>query len=106
VQDDDLAIGQWEAVERRDLSLDAPTAFDVDEDGSLSNRHVWAELGQGGDGICLDAEGAVVAERTFYSVGGGFVMTAEELAAALEVPVRGVEVVGGGVFFLLGKRWP
>jgi sugar lactone lactonase YvrE len=35
------------------------SAFDIAGDGSLSNRRVWAELGQGGDGICLDAEGAV-----------------------------------------------
>jgi len=35
------------------------TAFDIGPYGGLSNRRVWAELGQGGDGICLDAEGAV-----------------------------------------------
>src|SRR5919197_1523301 len=35
------------------------TAFDIAADGSLSNRRVWAQLGQGGDGICMDAEGAV-----------------------------------------------
>jgi sugar lactone lactonase YvrE len=36
------------------------TAFDVAADGSLSNRRVWADLGDGvPDGICLDAEGAV-----------------------------------------------
>jgi sugar lactone lactonase YvrE len=36
------------------------TAFDIEEDGSLSNRRVWAELGGGvPDGICLDAENAV-----------------------------------------------
>jgi sugar lactone lactonase YvrE len=35
------------------------SAFDIDADGGLSNRRVWAELGQGGDGICIDAEGAV-----------------------------------------------
>jgi sugar lactone lactonase YvrE len=37
------------------------TAFDIQADGSLSNRRVWAELGGGAapDGICLDAEGAV-----------------------------------------------
>ena len=34
------------------------TAFDIDADGSLSNRRVWAE-GIGPDGICLDAEGAI-----------------------------------------------
>lgn len=36
------------------------TAFDIEEDGSLSNRRVWADLGSGyPDGICLDAENAV-----------------------------------------------
>jgi sugar lactone lactonase YvrE len=35
------------------------SAFDIAADGGLSNRRVWAELGQGGDGICIDAEGAV-----------------------------------------------
>lgn len=32
------------------------TAFDVDSEGNLSNRHVWAQLPQGmvPDGICLD----------------------------------------------------
>jgi len=36
------------------------TAFDIAVDGSLSNRRVWANLGDGTpDGICLDAEGAV-----------------------------------------------
>jgi sugar lactone lactonase YvrE len=35
-------------------------AFDIDDDGSLSNRRVWADLGDGvPDGICLDAEDAV-----------------------------------------------
>jgi len=33
------------------------TAFDIAADGSLSNRHVWADVT--GDGICVDAEGAV-----------------------------------------------
>jgi sugar lactone lactonase YvrE len=36
------------------------TAFDITADGDLSNRRVWADLGDGvPDGICLDAEGAV-----------------------------------------------
>ena len=36
------------------------TAFDIEEDGGLSNRRVWADLGSGSpDGICLDAEYAV-----------------------------------------------
>jgi sugar lactone lactonase YvrE len=36
------------------------TAFDIAEDGSLSNRRVWAQLDKAvPDGICLDAEGAI-----------------------------------------------
>jgi sugar lactone lactonase YvrE len=36
------------------------TAFDIGAGGVLSNRRVWADLGEDHpDGICLDAEGAV-----------------------------------------------
>ena len=36
------------------------TAFDIAEDGSLSRRRVWADLGSGvPDGICIDAGGSV-----------------------------------------------
>lgn len=36
------------------------SAFDIDEQGELSNRRVWAHLiGAHLDGLCLDAEGAV-----------------------------------------------
>src|SRR4051794_8670101 len=37
------------------------TAFDVADDGTLSNRRVWAQIEGGAtpDGICLDDEGAV-----------------------------------------------
>jgi sugar lactone lactonase YvrE len=37
------------------------TAFDIQKDGSLGNRRVWAQLppSVGPDGICLDAEEAV-----------------------------------------------
>jgi sugar lactone lactonase YvrE len=34
------------------------TAFDIADDGNLSNRRVWAE-GIGPDGICLDADGCI-----------------------------------------------
>jgi sugar lactone lactonase YvrE len=33
------------------------TAFDIDDDGGLANRRTWAAIE--GDGICLDAEGAI-----------------------------------------------
>jgi sugar lactone lactonase YvrE len=36
------------------------TAFDIADDGGLSNRRVWAELGDGvPDGICADKENAI-----------------------------------------------
>ncbi|HEV8567339.1 MAG TPA: SMP-30/gluconolactonase/LRE family protein [Actinoplanes sp.] len=36
------------------------TAFDIEPDGGLTNRRVWAELDHAApDGICIDAEGAV-----------------------------------------------
>ncbi len=47
------------------------TAFDVDADGGLSGRRVWAafEHGETGDGICLDAQGAIwVASPTTHDV--------------------------------------
>jgi sugar lactone lactonase YvrE len=34
------------------------TAFEIQADGSLTNRRIWAE-GLGPDGICIDAEGAI-----------------------------------------------
>jgi sugar lactone lactonase YvrE len=34
------------------------TAFDIADDGSLSNRRAWAD-GVGPDGICIDVDGAV-----------------------------------------------
>jgi sugar lactone lactonase YvrE len=37
------------------------TAFNIEKDGSLTNRRVWARLKGGAvpDGICLDSEGAI-----------------------------------------------
>jgi sugar lactone lactonase YvrE len=52
------------------------TAFDIAEDGSLSNRRVWAQLHQVyPDGICLDAEGCVWVANPRPR--GGFVRVAE-----------------------------
>ena len=34
------------------------TAFDIEPDGALSNRRVWASVDGYPDGICLDADGA------------------------------------------------
>ena len=61
------------------------SAFDIAADGGLSNRRVWADLGDGvPDGICLDAEGAVwygdVPNKRCVRVGeGGEVLQTVEL---------------------------
>ena len=40
------------------------TAFDIDDDGSLSNRRTWAD-GIAPDGICLDADGCIWASTAY-----------------------------------------
>jgi sugar lactone lactonase YvrE len=59
------------------------TAFDIDPDGGLSNRRVFAD-GLGPDGICLDAEGAIWVSTGDFSVvrvaEGGEVLQRVELA--------------------------
>ena len=52
------------------------TAFDINEDGSLSNRRIWANLNRSPDGICLDAEEAIwvaapVSGKVFRFLKGG-----------------------------------
>jgi sugar lactone lactonase YvrE len=64
---EDLAFGNGMAVTPDNTTLIVAeshgkrlTAFDIAADGSLSNRRVWADLGDGApDGICIDAENAV-----------------------------------------------
>ena len=73
------------------------TAFDIDADGSLSNRRLWADLGDGTpDGICMDADNAVwygdVPNKRCVRVReGGEILETVELdrgcfACALEAP--------------------
>jgi sugar lactone lactonase YvrE len=52
------------------------TGFDVADDGTLTNRRVWAELPDAPDGMCLDSENGVwvagvVADRFVRVVQGG-----------------------------------
>jgi sugar lactone lactonase YvrE len=64
---DDVAFGNGMAItEDRSTLIVAESwarrlsAFDIAADGGLSNRRVWAELGESPpDGICVNAEGAV-----------------------------------------------
>jgi sugar lactone lactonase YvrE len=57
------------------------TAFDIAPDGDLSNRRVWADVT--GDGICLDAEGAVWCSEVGPDE-GGVVLRVREGGEALD----------------------
>jgi sugar lactone lactonase YvrE len=62
----DLAFGNGMAITDDGMTLIVAeshghrlSAFDIETDGGLSSRRVWADLGDAApDGICLDAEGA------------------------------------------------
>jgi len=60
------------------------TAFDIEADGSLTNRRVWAPAGmRAPDGICLDANGnvwvanAMAPECVLVAPGGEILQTVE-----------------------------
>ena len=72
------------------------TAFDVEDDGSLSNRRVWADTKDIlPDGICLDAEGAIwVASPTSH---GCFrVLEGGEVSHKVEVETQAYACMLGG----------
>ena len=46
------------------------SAFDIEEDGSLANRRIWADLGVPPDGICIDEEGCLWVAIAYYEFGG------------------------------------
>ncbi|WP_030435195.1 SMP-30/gluconolactonase/LRE family protein [Actinoplanes subtropicus] len=84
------------------------TAFDIDPDGGLSHRRVFAD-GLGPDGICLDAEGAVWVSTGGSAVvrvaEGGKVLQRVELAedrAPFALALGGPD---GRTLFLLTAEW-
>jgi sugar lactone lactonase YvrE len=82
------------------------TAFDIDDDGGLSNRRVWADLGEGGDGICMDSQGAVwspMFQRCVRVREGGEVLETIELDRFCFACMLGGE--DGGTLFLNVAEW-
>ena len=85
------------------------TAFDMEADGGLSNRRVWADLDDGyPDGICLDAEGAVwfgdVANRRCVRVReGGRVLQTIELDRGCFACMLGAP--DGRTLFMMAAEW-
>jgi sugar lactone lactonase YvrE len=81
--------------------------FDIAPDGTLSNRRVWADLGEDApDGICLDAEGAawyadVPHQHCVRVAEGGRVLATVTLD-------RGAFacMLGGGHLYVVAARWP
>ncbi|HEY4453660.1 MAG TPA: SMP-30/gluconolactonase/LRE family protein [Pseudonocardiaceae bacterium] len=80
-------------------------AFDIDADGGLSGRRVFAE-GLGPDGICLDAEGAVWVSTGKNSIvrvaEGGEVLQHVELSPEL-APFA--IALGGHTLFIATAEW-
>jgi sugar lactone lactonase YvrE len=85
------------------------TAFEIAADGSLSDRRVWADLGEGvPDGICLDADGAVwygdvPNERCVRVREGGEVVQTIELDRGCFACALGGE--DGRTLFMMATEW-
>jgi len=85
------------------------TAFDIGADGTLSNKRVWADLGDGvPDGICIDAEGAVwygdVPNRRCARVaeGGDVLQTVELDRGCFACMLGGAD---GRTLFMVAQEW-
>ena len=85
------------------------TAFDIAADGGLSNRRVWADLGDGyPDGICIDAEGCVwyadVPNRRCVRVreGGEVLATVEADRGCFACMLGGAD---GRTLFIAAAEW-
>ncbi|MFI5959184.1 SMP-30/gluconolactonase/LRE family protein [Cryptosporangium sp. NPDC051539] len=84
------------------------TAFDIADDGTLSGRRTWADVG--GDGICLDAEGAIWCAGTREGgatvnrvADGGEILEQFELDAACFACMLGGEQ--GTTLYLMVAEW-
>lgn len=86
------------------------TAFDIEADGRLSGRRVWAELERGApDGICIDAEDAVwyadVPNQRCVRLreGGEVLQTVEVDRGCFACMLGGPD---GTTLFVMAAEWP
>lgn len=84
------------------------SAFDIEPDGSLANRRVFAD-GLGPDGICLDAEGAVWTSTGAFDVvrvaDGGEVLRRVRLGADRAPFALALGGPDGRTLFILTAQW-
>src|SRR5262249_27144293 len=84
------------------------TAFDIADDGTLSNRRIWAD-GVGPDGICLDADGCIwtlsasMAYDCFRDLEGGEVLERIDLDRACFATMLGGP--DRRTLFMLAAEW-
>ena len=98
---DDLAFPNGMAVTPENKTLIVAesyacrlTAFDISPDGSLSDRHEWAQVDDHPDGICLDAAGCA----WYADVGNKRCVRVREGGEVLET----VELDRGAFAYILG----
>jgi sugar lactone lactonase YvrE len=83
-------------------------AFDVDDNGLLSGRRVWAELEHAPDGICADTDGAVwvasvPGEHCVRVAEGGEILTTVTLDRGCFACMLGGE--DGRTLFIAAAQW-
>jgi sugar lactone lactonase YvrE len=84
------------------------TAFDIADDGSLSNRRVWADA-VGPDGICLDADGCIWASSDVATNDCARIREGGEVIDAIELDRACFAAMLGGpdrrTLFMLTAQW-
>jgi sugar lactone lactonase YvrE len=84
------------------------TAFDIAEDGALSNRRVWAD-GVGPDGICLDADGCIWASSDNMTNDCARIREGGEVLETIELDRSCFATMLGGpdrrTLFMLTAEW-
>ncbi|HEY9378847.1 MAG TPA: SMP-30/gluconolactonase/LRE family protein [Jiangellaceae bacterium] len=84
------------------------TAFDIAEDGTLSNRRVWAD-DVGPDGICLDADGCIWASSGVMTNDCARIRTGGQVLDRIELDRSCFATMLGGpdrrMLFMLTAEW-
>jgi sugar lactone lactonase YvrE len=84
------------------------TAFDIADDGTLSNRRVWAD-GVGPDGICLDAAGCIWASSGNMTNDCARIREGGEVLERIELDLSCFAAMLGGpdrrTLFMLTAEW-